>query len=209
MKNKTLRKLIYSSLILVTLSLSSMNFKSNDEDIIIDSKMTFEESIKGTKAPKSVIDSLCLIDVQYYSFDGKLHQGQVVIDKMAKDDVLAIFNLILEKKFPIGKAIPIVKYNWSDDASMEDNNTSSFCYRFISNTDRLSKHAIGRAIDINPFYNPVVYPDGKRVPSSAKYDLSRNGTFSANNIIVKEFIKRGWRWGGTFTAYKDNHHFDK
>ena len=36
---------------------------------VIDSKMTFEEAIAGTKAPADIIDSLCLIDVRYFAFD--------------------------------------------------------------------------------------------------------------------------------------------
>lgn len=39
---------------------------------------------------------------------------------------------------------------------MLDNNTSCFNYRIVDGTDHLSKHALGCAIDINPFYNPYV-----------------------------------------------------
>ena len=39
---------------------------------------------------------------------------------------------------------------------MLDNNTSCFNYRVVDGTSSLSKHAIGCAIDINPFYNPYV-----------------------------------------------------
>jgi hypothetical protein len=92
---------------------------------------------------------------------------------------------------------------------MEDNNTSAFCYRFIANTTRLSKHSFGKAIDINPFFNPVVYPDGNVSPNKAKYDIKVPGTFTEESPIVKEFIKKGWRWGRTFSKYADNHHFDK
>lgn len=186
-----------------------IKFNEPIDDIIIDSNLTFEEAIKGTKAPKEIIDNLILINVRYYSTDGRLHQGQLVIHKDVKEDVEAIFELILKEKFPIEKAIPIVKYNWSDDASMLDNNTSAFCYRNIAGTNRLSNHSYGKAIDINPFFNPVVYPDGKISPKGAKYDTTRAGTLTDSNPIVQEFIKRGWRWGRYFSKYEDNHHFDK
>lgn len=186
-----------------------IKFNEPIDDIIIDSNLTFEEAIKGTKAPKEIIDNLILINVRYYSTDCRLHQGQLVIHKDVKEDVEAIFELILKEKFPIEKAIPIVKYNWSDDASMLDNNTSAFCYRNIAGTNRLSNHSYGKAIDINPFFNPVVYPDGKISPKGAKYDTTQAGTLTDSNPIVQEFIKRGWRWGRYFSKYEDNHHFDK
>jgi hypothetical protein len=171
--------------------------------------MTFEEAVKGTEAPDSLIKQLCLLDVEYYSTDLKLHRGQVVLHQSVKEDINEIFRLIKDSKFPVKKVIPIVKYKWSDDASMEDNNTSAFCYRFIAGTTRLSKHSFGKAIDINPFFNPVVYPDGRASPKNSKYDIKVPGTFSEDLPIVKEFIKRGWRWGRTFSKYADNHHFDK
>jgi len=183
--------------------------KSMDEDIIIDSNMTFEDAIKGTKAPDSVINTLCLLDVRYFSTDGKLHLGQLVISKEVKDDINEIFELIRETRFPIKHAIPIVRYNWSDDESMKDNNTSAFCYRFIAGTTRLSNHSYGRAVDINPFFNPVVYPDGKISPKGAEYNPENAGTLNENSPIVKKFLEKGWRWGRKFTKYADNHHFDK
>lgn len=182
---------------------------ANNSIRIIDSDMTFHDAILGTDAPKDILDSLVLLDVEYYSFDGKLHKGQLVINKILKEDIIAIFEFIKELKFPINKVIPIVRYNWSDDASMSDNNSSAFCYRFVANTTRLSNHSFGRAIDINPFQNPVVYANGKISPAGAKYDPEEAGTFHKDHPVVKEFKKRGWRWGGDFTSFKDYHHFDK
>ncbi|MGQ9818451.1 MAG: M15 family metallopeptidase [Candidatus Kapaibacteriales bacterium] len=181
----------------------------NAKEYIIDSEMTFEEAIMGSKAPKGIIDSLILLDVFYYSFDNQLHKGQLLVNKLVAKDIQEIFEIILESKFPIAKVIPIVKYNWSDSISMEDNNTSAFNYRFVAGTNRLSMHSFGRAIDINPFFNPVVYKDGRTEPRRAVYDTSKLGTFTEDNFIVKEFQKRGWRWGGHFSSYKDFHHFDK
>ena len=43
---------------------------------------------------------------------------------------------------------------------MEDNNTSCFNYRMSSGeSGTLSYHALGKAIDINPLYNPYVWTD--------------------------------------------------
>ncbi len=181
----------------------------NNQSDVVDSDITFEEAVKGSKAPKNVIDSLCLLNVRYYSTDGRVHSGQLVINKSVKSDVEHIFNMMFEKKFVVKKVVPIVKYGWSDDKSMEDNNTSAFCYRFVAGTKRLSNHSFGRAVDINPFFNPVIHKNGRKSPSKAKYDIKKPGTFHKEHFIVSEFKRLGWRWGGEFSQYADNHHFDK
>ncbi len=192
---------------LVLIGKSTNKDKSKDK-VIIDCSYTFEEAIKGTKAPQDVIDQLCLLEVEYISLDGKHHRGQLVVNKELKDEVKTVFDMMLKDKFPIKKVIPIVKYNWSDDASMADNNSSSFCYRTIAGTNRPSQHALGRAVDINPLFNPVV--EGAIItPKAGKYDIKRPGTLLADGAYVKKFIEMGWRWGGNFNDYKDYHHFDK
>ena len=52
---------------------------NGNEEIIIDSMINFSEAIEGTTASEEIIDSLVLVDVLYYSFDGKKHQGQLVV----------------------------------------------------------------------------------------------------------------------------------
>ncbi len=131
--------------------------KITEPEIIIDSQMTFEEAIAGTKAPQDIIDQLVLIDVEYYSTDDKLHRGQLLLNHSIEKDIIAIFDSIKIWRFPIVQAIPIVAFDWDDNLSMAANNTSSFCYRKVVGTDNLSRHATGRAIDINPFFNPMIW----------------------------------------------------
>ena len=195
--------------ILILVLFWSINYLNAEPDIFVDSKMSFEEALKGTKAPKELIDSLVMLDVEYYSFDGQLHKGQVIVNIAVKDDVISAFEILKNEKFPVQKVIPIVKYDWDDNESMKSNNTSAFNYRFIAGTQRLSHHATGRAIDINPRQNPVIYSDGKISPQGAKYDLKAEGTLTPDCSIVKFMKSRGWRWGGDWTSFKDNHHFDK
>ncbi len=181
-----------------------MNMKA-----IVDSSMTFEEAISGTRAPGEIIDKLCLVEVRYRGFDGLLHQGQLVIHKDVKGDIADIFRLIERTEFPLLQVVPIVKYDWSDDLSMANNNTSAFNYRVVQGTDRLSNHAYGRAVDINPYLNPVIDVDGRIDPPGARYVPARVGTLKEFHPVVQEFLIRGWRWGGHFKPKKDYHHFDK
>ncbi len=175
---------------------------------LIDSDMTIESALAGTKAPKSITSCLRLVNVEYYSLDGRLHRGQLLLHKDAVRDVREIFDSLKAWKFPVAKAIPISKYGWSDEASMKDNNTSSFCYRAVAGTKRLSRHAYGKAVDINPFFNPVVHTSGRISPKGARYRPGYPGTFDAAHPAVREFLKRGWRWGGSWKDMHDNHHFD-
>jgi len=198
-----------STLISLIFILSGFMTNNNHNDVIIDSNLSFDEAIKGTNAPDSLLAHITLLNLQYYSVDGKLHQGQLLINKEIEQDVKEVFEVIMKTKYPINKMIPIVKYDWSDDKSMADNNSSAFNYRFIAGTKRLSNHSFGKAIDINPFFNPVIYNDGRISPKGAKYTPGTQKVFTKDHIIVKEFKKRGFRWGGDWNSLKDYHHFDK
>ncbi len=176
--------------------------------IIIDCNYTFEEALEGIEIPSSIINELTLVEVEYYSFDDKLHRGQLVVNKKAEKDIKIIFNLIRELKFPIAKVIPAVKYNWDDEASMKDNNTVAFNYRKVKGSKVLSAHSYGMAIDINPIQNPHI--KGKiTLPQIGKYDQKGKGTILHDSKLVKEFVNRGWHWGGRWRSSKDYQHFEK
>jgi len=186
------------------------SFKGDDSTsaVIVDANYTLEESMEGTTVPASIKKNLELITVQYYGFDGLLHQGQLLVNNSVADDLINIFNFIKQTKFPVEKVIPIVKYNWSDDKSMEENNTSVFNYRFISGSKILSMHAQGEAIDINPRQNPYI-KNGDCSPKGSVYDVTKKGTILPNSELVKEFKEKGWEWGGDWKSLKDYQHFQK
>jgi peptidoglycan LD-endopeptidase CwlK len=205
-------KLFISTIILLFISSSkiiSADIATQDTSkVIIDCNYTFKESIAGIDIPKKIKENLKLINVQYYSFDGKIHQGQLLIHKDLVKDVEEIFKSIMSVKFPIAKVIPVVKYGWNDEKSMKDNNTSAFNYRIVANTKALSSHSSGRAIDINPKLNPQIKRN-HYFPRGSKYEPTRKGTITKNSLLVKEFLKHGWMWGGLWHSTKDYQHFEK
>ena len=183
---------------------------------IIDSKMSKKEAFDGLdpKCPKSIRKRQKLIRLKYYSFDGRVHQGQMVLDKDLVRDVKKVFDVALKEKFPVKSVIPISDMRfrkngrWDDDLSMAAGNSSSFNYREITGGGRLSNHAYGRAVDLNTFQNP--YIKGKiSLPSGAKYDPTAPGTSTADSPIVKTFISLGWAWGGNWKSPTDYQHFEK
>ncbi len=178
------------------------------QKIMIDADYTFDEALRGSSIPSSVKNNLDLVSVKYYGFDGKLHQGQIIVNKEIAKDIVDIFKVIEKIKFPVEKVVPIVEYNWSDEKSMNDNNTSSFNYRFISGSRILSMHANGLAIDINPKQNPYV-KNGTSIPAGSEYKLKNMGTIEPDSKIVKVFKEKGWTWGGDWKSLKDYQHVQK
>ncbi len=183
---------------------------------VIDSRMKEKEVFDGLNpnCPPEIRRRQKIIKLKYISFDGKIHQGQLVIDKDLVKDIKKVFKFALQEKFPIKSVIPISdarfrKNNrWDDDLSMIANNTSAFNYRLKTGGGDLSNHAYGRAIDINTVQNP--YVKGKLVlPPNGNYNPIAAGTFTAENPIVKLFINLGWDWGGSWTQLQDYQHFEK
>jgi hypothetical protein len=170
--------------------------------------MTLSEALAGKQIPADIRESLVLINVEYWGFDGIRHGGQLVVHCDLADEVREIFQEIAAARFPIAKMIPVVAYAWSDDATMADNNSSAFNYRLAVGKTHLSQHSYGRAIDINPVQNPYVKGD-LVLPPGAIYDPTVPGTLLAHGPVVAAFEKRGWVWGGRWTTLFDWHHFEK
>lgn len=183
---------------------------------IIDSKMSKAEAFDGLHpdCPPEIRKRQKIVKLKYYSFDGKIHQGQLVIDKALVKDIKKIFKIALETKFPIHSVIPVSHPNfrkngrWDDDLSMFANNTSAFNYRQKTGGGSLSNHAYGWAIDINTVQNP--YVKGSLIlPPNGSFNLEAPGTLTAEHPITKKFIELGWTWGGNWTTLKDYQHFEK
>jgi hypothetical protein len=152
--------------------------------------------------------SLVTIDVPYVGLDTKQYIGHLVVHTSIAEEVKEIFAEIATSGFPIAKIRPISEYDWDDETSMRDNNTSAFNYRAIQGTETLSNHSRGLAIDINPLFNPCMAIDGTIQPATGIYDPARPGTILPDSEVVRIFTSRGWRWLG-YRDRKDWQHFDK
>ena len=115
-----------------------------------------------------------------YRFDGRPRTGEMVAAERIADDLLEIFQKLYQAGYPIEKIRLIDDYGGDDAASMRDNNTSCFHFRTISGSQKLSKHSMGLAVDINPLYNPYVKTVGDTVstePEEAKVYADRTADF--------------------------------
>ena len=130
-------------------------------------------------------------------------KGEIVCNKHIADDVAEIFYELYKANYPIERIRLMDDYNADDETAMRDNNTSSFNFRFISHSTKVSKHGLGLAVALNTLYNPFVLTvDGKLhvEPATAlKYvDRSKNFDYKIdeNDLAYKLFIQHGFEWGG-------------
>lgn len=159
------------------------------------------------------LEDLRYLEVLHYGFDGKVHKGEIIVNKIVAQDVLSIFRELYEAQYPIEKMRLIDAYNANDEDSMTDNNSSGFCFRNVNNTKKISNHGKGLAIDINPLYNPYVRGDIVEPKAGQPYAFNREKGNTAyivdNDLCVKTFAKYGFTWGGHYTTRKDYQHFEK
>ncbi len=162
-------------------------------------------------------DQLRHLNILYYDFNGEVQIGELICNESIADDLLEIFYELYLNQYPIEKVRLIEEYNGDDTLSMLDNNTSSFNYRLVDGTANLSKHALGLAIDINPFYNPyVVYrkdgttyisPEGSEIYTDRSQDFPHK--IDENDLCYQLFTEHGFTWGGAWNTMKDYQHFQK
>ena len=159
-------------------------------------------------------DSLRYIQVWHYDAEGVKKAGKIVCHHAIADDVAEIFEQLYEARYPIERVELIDRYGADDETSMTANNTSAFNFRRIAGSRKLSNHSYGRAIDINPLYNPCVSQGGKRVQPAAGHpyaDRSKSHpyTLKRGDLCYRLFKQHGFRWGGDWRTLKDYQHFEK
>lgn len=171
------------------------------------------------ESPVVSYDDLRYMNVLHYDFNGEVQTGELICNKGIAQDLIEIFYELYQNEYQIEKIRLIDEYGGDDTASMEDNNTSCFNYRVVDGTTSLSKHALGCAIDINPFYNPYIVFDKNGngndyiSPKGSEIYADRSQNFpykiDENDLCYKLFKEHGFVWGGNWNSCKDYQHFQK
>jgi len=164
-------------------------------------------------SPKIDVSNLRYLQVPFYGFDDQEHAGALIVHQAIALEVEEIFLELFQARFPIEKMSLMEEYGADDNASMEDNNSSAFCYRFaVAKPHILSKHSFGLAIDVNPLYNPYIKKD-LILPKSGIRFIDRSvyikGMILPGDPCHQAFCKRGWTWGGAWPDRQDYQHFEK
>jgi hypothetical protein len=178
--------------------------------------------ITGISYPVGGADEIDYDDLRYlhiltYDFNGNVAEGELICNVGIAADLAEIFYELYRHEYQLDKVHLIDIYNGDDDAAVADNNTSCFNYRKVEGSSNLSKHALGLAVDINPYYNPyVTYGSDGSVhisPKGAEKYADRSKAFpykiDENDLCYQLFTDHGFIWGGNWNSLKDYQHFQK
>src|SRR5918912_4269683 len=118
------------------------------------------------------------------SWDLSVQVKKIYCHKLVGDSLLGIFEQIL------------AHYGSFEEVKRARMHLYGGCYNFrlIKNSNRLSTHAWGASIDLDPGKNPL----GK------KYDETQG---MMPRAVIKIFEAEGWKWGGRFQSRPDCMHF--
>ncbi len=178
------------------------------------------ERMRGSSFPEDCTvarSDLRYLRLSHWTAADKERVGEMVCNKAIADDLIDIFRQLYEAYYIIESIRLIDDFDADDERSMRANNTSCFCYRAVSGSQKLSCHALGMAVDINPLYNPCVrqQKNGKTIvqPTTAKPYVDRQHSFpqkiDKSDLCYRLFVAHGFRWGGAWRTVKDYQHFEK
>jgi D-alanyl-D-alanine carboxypeptidase len=157
------------------------------------------------------LNELRLIRATHWGFDGRVHQGRLVVNQDVSSAVVGVLRRLYRDHVAIHRMVLIDNYGASDYRSIEADNTSAFNCRYVDGTTRWSNHAYGKAIDLNPIENPYVGSSGTTShPASVPYlnrSRARKGMALEGGALVAAFDAAGWGWGGRWSGAKDYQHF--
>lgn len=163
------------------------------------------------------LSELNYVHILHYNFEGEISEGELICNSAIAQDLVEIFYELYTAEYQLERVLLIDYYDADDTTSMMANNTSCFNYRNIDDTDKLSRHAFGLAIDVNPFYNPYIRftKDGGQIisPESSEAYADRTQSFpykiDADDLCCRLFLEHGFTWGGNWNSSKDYQHFQK
>jgi poly-gamma-glutamate synthesis protein (capsule biosynthesis protein) len=150
------------------------------------------------------------VRVAYWGFDGRVHLGELMVNKDAVRAIETAMRALFAARFPIHKMVLVDNYGGSDPRSMHDNNSYAFGCAVVPGSEVWSQHSYGRAIDLNPIQNPEIRnghispPEGAACADRA---IASKGMIRARGPVVRAFTKVGWTWGGNWHTLKDYMHF--
>ena len=160
------------------------------------------------------VEDLRYLKILHKNLNGETLNGELICNVRIAEKLISIFKKLYAENYPIEKVRLIDEYNAEDELSMRDNNSSCFNFRFVSNTNRISLHGYGMAVDINPLYNPyITFHGGKKniEPANAAEFEDRTKKFpykiTEDDLCYKIFTAHGFSWGGSWEDAKDYQHF--
>lgn len=205
-------------LVIIGLLLSSQSFAQSSEDSTEFSITTISRSIQSkmtnttwNKSCPVSLSELRIVNIKHWNFKSETQTGQLIVHKSISIEIQTIFKKLFQQKALIHSVIPMYKFGGNDEKSMLANNTSVFnCRRNTMNPSKFSIHSYGKAIDINPLQNPLVYKRNNKtkvIPQEATPNSDRSlattGMIHKGDTVWQTFVNYNWQWGGTWRRVKD------
>jgi len=167
--------------------------------------------------PVDLVD-LRYLRLTYLDFDGFDQVGELIVHREVVPAVVGVMQELYEMGYPIKQMRLISDFNGNDWASIEADNTSAFNCRKATGSKKWSRHAFGKAIDINPIENPYISRRGKishqasllyRVRQHREESAADRAVLLGSDEATQIFKRYGFRWGGDWRYTKDYQHFDQ
>jgi hypothetical protein len=157
------------------------------------------------------LSGLRLLEMTYWGFDKRPHQGQMVVNAKAAGNIVRVFKKLYGARYPIRRMELVDKYKGSDFDSIEADNTSAFNCRNATGSSSWSQHAYGLAVDVNPCENPYVTASGRVAHKDCVKFRNRSrrdpGVIHEGDKVFRAFASIGWGWGGNWSGARDYQHF--
>ena len=210
-------------IVLLTAFLSTplfAEFNSNISNITPDIKKRMVDGNSWREGCPVTLTNLRYIQVDYLNFTKNISRGEIIVHKDVAEEVVAIFEELYNMNYAINQMHLVSDFNGDDWKSIEADNTSAFnCRPTTGNKKKWSKHAYGKAIDINPIANPYISKTGhishnasqryrKRVHKNLS-NLEDRALLLKSDPATIAFKSYGWKWGGDWNSIKDYQHFVK
>jgi D-alanyl-D-alanine carboxypeptidase len=165
------------------------------------------------------LSQLRVLTVTYSGFDGRTHEGQLIVNENAVAPLTRVFARLYAMRFPIRHMQLSDTYGPVRGQPADQDVTASFECRQASSSPctgtantgngNWSEHAYGEAVDLNPVENPYVGCGVTRDRSSDSFlDRNRIRRGMVTAAVVDAFRSDGWGWGGAWTgSTQDYMHF--
>jgi hypothetical protein len=150
------------------------------------------------------------VRVTFYGFDHRPHTGELIVRKGHARPITQVFRKLYAARFPIEQMTLPTSAERDLTPTGDGNGTGAMVCRPTTGQTFWSAHALGLAIDVNPFQNPYVKGDlvlPELAGAYTKRSWHRPGMILPGGVVVRAFASIGWKWGGAWHTLKDYQHF--
>ncbi|MDD9919452.1 MAG: M15 family metallopeptidase [Alphaproteobacteria bacterium] len=154
---------------------------------------------------KSHYGKLCVLEIPYLNFAQETCMGTMCVHEEIGSAVQALFAELYRIKFPIF-SMQCSPWEKRPPQWFLFMNTIGYVDKKRTGKASLSHHAAGLAFDLNPHFNPLIWPERSiHIPPNSVYNPAAAGTVTKE--IADICYKHGFLWGGVWHEKKDYMHF--